>query len=208
MLSMDIGRKDITIQHFTGQDIIDKDITSQDVGITYYYCDFSDSKSLEARIILGTIIRQLLEGVTISSDLEQQMDHLYRSDTRTVADVELAALLFAVVKHFSKIYLFIDGLDECRKEEQIAVLSIVNQLARSTRPAVKTLITSREEAIISTSLKEVPRLRISADKNSADIAFFVEETVKSNIKSGALTIQDPSIESDIVSALRNGAKGM
>lgn len=208
MLSMDIGRKDITTQRFTSQDIIDKDITSQDAGITYFYCDFSDPKSLETRIILGTIIRQLLDGINISSDLEQQMDQLYRSDTRTVADDELVALLFAVVKHFSKIYIFIDGLDECRKEVQITILSIVNQLARSTRPAVKTLITSREEAIISTSLSGIPRLRVSADKNSADIAFFVEETVKSNLECGALTIQDPSLESDIISALRNGAKGM
>jgi KAP family P-loop domain len=208
MLSMDIGRKDITIQHFTSQDIIDKDITSQDVGIAYHYCDFSDPKSLETRTILGTIIRQLLEGIAISSDLEQQMDQFYRSDTRTIADDELVALLFAVAKHFSKLYVFIDGLDECRKEEQITILSIVNQLAQPTRPAVKTLIASREEAIISTSLRDIPRLRISADKNSADIAFFVEETVKANISSGALTIQDPSLESNIISALINGAKGM
>jgi hypothetical protein len=208
MLSMDIGRKDITIQHFTSQDIINKNITSQDVGIAYYYCDFSDLKSLETRTILGTITRELLEGISISSDLERQMDQFYRSDTRAIADDELVALLFAVVKHFSKLYVFIDGLDECRREEQITILSIVNRLARSTRPIVKTLIASREEAIISTSLKGVPRLRISADKNSADIAFFVEETVKSNINSGALTIQDPSLESDIISALINGAKGM
>jgi len=208
MLSTEIGRKDITIQRFTSQDIIDKDINSQDAGIAYYYCDFSDPKSLETRIILGTIIRQLLDGINISSDLEQQMDQLYSSDTRTVADGELVALLFAVAKHLSKIYVFIDGLDECRKEEQITILSIVNQLARSTRPAVKTLITSREEAVISTSLSGIPRLRVSADKNSADIAFFVEETVKSNLKSGALTIQDPSLQSDITLALRNGAKGM
>src|SRR3954468_4826 len=99
MLSTDIGRKDITIQHFTSQGIIDKNITRQDAGIAYYYCDFSDLKSLETRIILGTIIRQLLEGITISSDLEQQMDQLYGSDTRTVADDELIALLFAVVKN-------------------------------------------------------------------------------------------------------------
>src|ERR1700733_3071849 len=133
---MDIGKEDITIQHFTSQDIIDKDITSQDVGIAYYYCDFSDLKSLETRTILGTIVRELLEGITISSDLEQQMDQFYRSDTRTIADGELVALLFAVVKHFSKLYVFIDGLDECRKEEQITILSIVNRLAQSTSPAV------------------------------------------------------------------------
>jgi hypothetical protein len=200
---MDIGRK-----HFTSQDIIDKDITSQDVGIAYYYCDFSDLKSLETRTILGTIIRELLEGITISSDLEKQMDQFYRSDTKTIADDELVAILFAVARHFSKLYVFIDGLDECRKEEQITILSIVNQLAQSTSPAMKILMVSREEAIISTSLARFPRLRISADKNSADIAFFVEETVKANINSGALTIQDPSLESNITSALINGAKGM
>jgi hypothetical protein len=205
---MNTGRKDIIIQHFTSQDIINKDITSQDIGIIYSYCDFSDPKILKTGGILGTIIKELLKEITISRDLEQQMDLFYRSGIRTVADNELITLFIAVIKHFFKVYIVIDGLDECKKEEQITILSTVNQLAQSTSPVVKILIISRQEPIISILLRGFPRFRVSAEKNSADIAFFVEERVKSMIKSEVLKIRDSSLEYDIKSALIDGAKGM
>lgn len=136
------------------------------------------------------------------------MDQLYRMDAGAITDDELAAILFAVVQHFSKVYLFLDGLDECRKEVQTTVLSIVNQLSRSVAPTVKIFISSRDEHIISTSLKEFPRIRIAAKNNSDDIVLFVEETVKSNIRSGLIKIHDISLESEIISALTSRAHGM
>ena len=82
---MGIGRKDIAVQKFSSQDIINKDITSQDTEIIYY-CDFSDSNSLKSPIILGAMIRQLLEGITISADLEQQINPLCRPGARPLTD--------------------------------------------------------------------------------------------------------------------------
>ncbi|KAH0551625.1 hypothetical protein GP486_007158 [Trichoglossum hirsutum] len=207
-LSIDITGKDVTIQRFNSRDIIDKDITSHEVAIDYYYCDFSDSKSLETRIILGTIIRQLLENIIIPVDLEQKIGQFYRLGTRTATDDELASILYAVVKLFSIVYICIDGLDECGKDEQATILSVVNQLARSDQTTVKILITSRQEPLISSSLRAFPHLQVSADKNSLDITSFVKDKVKSNIRLGSLTIRDSSLESDIISALIDGADGM
>ncbi|KAH0538694.1 hypothetical protein FGG08_004711 [Glutinoglossum americanum] len=207
-LSMSITGKDVTVQRFTSQEIIDRDITSHEATINYYYCDFSDPKSLETQNILGTIIRQLLENIIIPDDLEQKIDRFYRLGTRTAADDELVSILYAVVKHFSKVYICIDGLDECEKDEQTTILSMISQLAQSNHTAVKVVITSREETLISTSLRGFPHLLVSADKNSPDITAFIEETVESNIGSGALTIRDPSLKSDIMSALIGGAGGM
>jgi hypothetical protein len=205
---MDTTGQDITIQDFNSRDIVNKCVTSQKTGITYYYCDFSDRESLETRNILGTLIRELLEKITIPDDLEQQIDRFYRPSTRTASDDELISILCAVVEHFSKVYVCIDGLDECGKNEQVTIMSMVNNLAQHSCAVVKILLTSREEIIISTSLRGFPRLRVSADNNAFDIITFVEETVKSNIRSGALAIQDPSLESDIISELVNGARGM
>ncbi|KAI9861085.1 MAG: hypothetical protein M1813_005514 [Trichoglossum hirsutum] len=207
-LSMDATGKDITIQSTTSQDIIESGITSQDTAIAYYYCDFSDLQSLEIRNILGTIIRELLENVAIPDDLEQRIEQLYRHGTRTAIDDELISVLCTVIKCFSEVYICIDGIDECGKDEQITILSMVDQLAQSHDAAVKIFITSREETTISASLRKFLRLRVSADKNSRDITTFVGEAVKSNIRSGTLTIRDPSLESDIISALTNGADGM
>src|SRR5437667_5117271 len=142
---MDITGKDVTIQRFTSQDIIDQDIASHETAIAYYYCDFSDSKSLKTRIILGTIIRQLLENVIIPEGLEQKIDQFYRHGTRTATDDELVSILYAVIKLFPTAYICIDGLDECGKDEQATILSVVNQLSQSDQTTVKILITSRQE---------------------------------------------------------------
>ena len=207
-LSKDSGREDVTIQEFTSQDVITKDITSQDFGIAYHYCDFSDPRSLEVRNILGTIVRQLLERINISGDLEQHMNPLYGPDARDVTNDALSAILFHVIKHFSKVYLFIDGLDECRNDAQTMILSIVHQISQSEQPTVKIFVSSRDELIISASLKKFLHLRISAENNSDDIAHFVEEAVNLNIRSGALKIQDPSLQSEIITTLTGKAHGM
>jgi hypothetical protein len=207
-LAENLRWEDITIQHASSQHIISQNITSQETTIAYYYCDFSNPKSLESFNIIGGIIRQLLEQIVIPNDLEQQIDSFYRLGARTPTDDELISILPSVFKHFSKVFIFIDGLDECRKEEQATISSMAHKLSQSQFPVIKILITSREEAVISTSLIGLPRLRITAENVSTDIASFVEETIKYNIRSGTLVLQDPSLESDIISALINGAQGM
>jgi hypothetical protein len=206
-MAENIDGKDIT-KGFPSEHIIDQNISSQDSAIAYYYCDFSDSKSLQTCNILGVIVRQLLEKIVIPDDLEEQIYCYYRHGTRTPTDSELVATLTSISKQFSKVFIFIDGLDECGKEEQSTILSMVHQLSQSRFPTVKVLITSREEAVISASLKGLPCLRISSENISLDISSFVEKTVKSIIRSGDLIIRDPSLESDIISALVDGAQGM
>lgn len=174
--------------------MIEKDITTQDTGIVYHYCDFSDPRSLEARNILCAIVRQLLEGINISGDLEQHVDPLYGPGVRAVTDNILSAIIFRVIKHFSKVYLFINGLDKYRSEVQTIILSIVYQLSQSRQPTVKIFISSRDNHIISASLKKFSHLQVSAEKISDNIAHFIEETMNFNISSGALKIQDPSLQ--------------
>jgi hypothetical protein len=206
-MAENIYGKDIT-RGFTSEQIIDQGIISQETAITYYYCDFSDSESLETWNILGVMAKQLLEKIVIPHDVEEQIDSSYMLGARTPTDGELVAMLVSITKQFSKVFIFIDGLDECGKDEQSTILSTVHQLSRSHSPLVKILITSREESAISASLRGFSRLQISPEKISHDISSFVKETVKSNIRSGALIIQDPSLESDIISTLIDGAQGM
>lgn len=207
-LAENIGENDITIPSIASQDIIAQNITSQEMTVTYYYCDFSDMESLEMSNILGSIIRQLLEKIIIPHNVGEQIDSFYKLGSRTPADNELVAILTSTLEHFSKVFIFIDGLDECKREVQLTILSIVRQLSLSQLPLLKILITSREEVVISTSLSGLPRLRISAENISDDIVSFIEETVKSNIETRALVIQDAALEAEIILALQKGAQGM
>ena len=202
------GKGDVTISEFTSQDIIKKNITSQDTGVIYYYCDFSDPRSLERRNLSGALIRQLLEDIHISDELEQQITTSCGQHPEAIMDEGLVSVLLRAIRHFSKVYLFIDGLDECKCEEQTAILSMLHELSRSQQPTVKILVSSRDEHTISHSLKKFHQLRIAAESNSADIDFFVKKTVKNKIQSGELRVRDFSLQSEIITSLTSQAHGM
>ncbi|KAE9966394.1 hypothetical protein BLS_007037 [Venturia inaequalis] len=46
-------------------------------GMCYYYCDYSDVKSLDASTVIGTLIRQLLEKNDIPEDVEARLLSLF-----------------------------------------------------------------------------------------------------------------------------------
>ncbi len=205
---MDEATIDITIQSWTSYDIISKEITHQELVFTYYYCDSSDPISLEARNILGTLIKQLLQQIAIDDVLSQELTSLNKPDIRVAESDELFPILLTVLKHFSKAYIFLDGLDECRKQERATVLSMLNRVIFSGGPVVKIFVTSQQEVDIAVLLKEFSRLEVSAHRISSDISSFIKGTVRSSIKSGDLLVQTACLESDIISALVDGAQGM
>lgn len=205
---MDEANKDITIQPLTSYEILSKGITQQELIITYYYCDSSNPRSLEAWNILGTIIKELLEQIAITDVLKQQLVSLNRPGIRVAESNELIPILLAVLKHFTKAYIFLDGLDECRKEERVTILSAINELVSCGCPVVKVFVTSQQEVDIAAALERFPHLEISADRISSDIGCFIKETVRSCIQSGSMIVQTAGLESDIISALVDGAQGM
>ena len=102
----------------------------------------------------------------------------------------------------------IDGLDQCPKGDRATILSILHQLSQCGTPPVKLLVTSRELDIIPNTLKGILRVRISTESISDDISSYMDDSVKSAIKSGDLIIKDPSLKLEITSKLKTGARGM
>lgn len=153
-------------------------------------------------------MKELLGQIVITDVLHKQLVSLNKSGTRAAESDELVPILLAVLEKFSRVYMFIDGLDERRKEERSRVLSMINLVVRSCCSVVKIFVTSQQEVDIAVSLKEFPRLEVSADRISIDIGSFIKETVQSSIESGDLVAQTACLRSDIISALADGAQGM
>lgn len=201
-------KKGFVLEPLSNQDIIKRGIKGYETTVVYYYCDSSDSRSLKLQNILGTIIRQLLETIVISEALEQQIDKYFRPQTRVATEEELFTLLSDAAQNFSNMYLLIDGLDECDKEDIDKILSVLGQLLRSQRPLIKIALFSREEKTIANALKSYSRVRVSSDKISLDLSIFIQETVESKINCGRLCVSDPSLKKEVINALINGAQGM
>ena len=205
-LSKDAVRKGFMIEPLSSQRVIKGVINAHERIVVYYYCDSSDPRSLKLENILGTIVRQLLETIVISEVVEKQIEGYFGPHARIATEEELFTLLLVVVKSFSKIYILIDGLDECNKDDINKILPMFSQLLRSTRPLLKIALFSREENNIANAFENYPRVRVSSDRISLDLSSFINETVESKIIYGQLCISEPSLKAEVIKALTNGAQ--
>jgi len=187
-------------------DFLKSSTTKQGSTVIYYYCDYSQVKTLEPPNIIGTLIKKLLYNVDIPTNVEQEIDNAFRQPSRGPEVEDLQSVLDLVVMLFPKVYIVIDGLDECRKEDQALVLSAMKRLAPIT--TTKLFISSREDDLIKKALSGCPQIDFSAANVGRDIESFVEGTVKSKLQSRELAISNPCLEQEIISALVDGASGM
>lgn len=178
--------------------------------VIYHYCEFSDSQSLEPIIILGTLVRQLLETIVIPESLEKQIERCFSSRIRQATSEELFRLFEDAMVQFSNIYMLIDGIDECKNENIVLILSMFDRLLQRKKDTsiIKIIHFSRHNDVISEFLNHHSRLEISAERISHDINIFIKETVRSKISSGDLEVSNESLENEIVTRLNDGAHGM
>lgn len=201
---------DITVRETPTDDLVSGKTTRCEFAIIYHFCDFSDSQSLEPVIILGTLIRQLLEKITIPETMEKQIEKCFSSQLRHGTSEEISQVFEDAAAQFSEIYILVDGIDECKHEDILLVLSVFDRLLQQKRDSamIKIIHFSRHNDAISGFLNLHARLEISMEKTSHDIDIFIEETVRSKVSCGELEASDQSLEREVVTKLKDGANGM
>ena len=176
--------------------------------IVYYYCDYSDQRTLQIDSIIGTLLKQCFVGGLVPEyiDVRIPLDHIRRGHS-----VELNTLMDMLSLAFRlspATVVIIDGLDELEKQCQKEIIASLCSLTAYEAANVKTLILCREEDQLILFLQDIPKLRLTPSALKDDIKSFVTGSVKSRIGSGELRIRNPSLESEIVSELVNKAHGM
>ncbi|KAI9826329.1 MAG: hypothetical protein M1832_000246 [Thelocarpon impressellum] len=177
------------------------------VGVAYYYCDYSLDSSLRASAMLGALIKQLLPVDNIPAEVEEKLEQFFRHGTRLPTDKEFSLLLSMVMKRLTRVFLIIDGLEECGEAEQSVVVPLVHKLAYSDDPVVKLFLTIREDVDLNRALQKYPRIAMSEEKLGSDISSFVQHKITSELEAGNLVIGDDRLEGEIISALSDGARG-
>ena len=176
--------------------------------IVYYYCDYTDQRTLQTDRILGTILKQLLPDDEIPKENVPQILQAYRNGQRIPGSHELSDIVCSLIYKHPVAYFVFDGLDECEKQPRQDILNLLNQLATFEKVSVRALVTCRDEDQLLRSLLSYPRIQLTAIALGGDIELFVKGSVRSRIDSGQLTIKDPDLEHQIVQELVDKAHGM
>lgn len=182
------------------------------IRLAYFYCDYSQSNSLETIAILGSLVKQLLYWVQIPQDIASEIDrsYRYRPNTRKPTANELKSILLSAIKLYTghRVCFVIDGIDECRIEERSKLLKLLKELAESNDIMVKIFVASRDEIDIMQQLEQYPSIRISEANTMDDISLFIRESIESKAMTQDIVVRDPKLLDDITNALLDGACGM
>ncbi|KAF5722364.1 heterokaryon incompatibility protein het-E-1 [Fusarium mundagurra] len=169
--------------------------------VLYFFARYDRHDGLNARTILGCLIRQLLEHFVANKDF----DRIFQANA-TIRDVDDVVEIFKQVPpHNQRVFIVIDGVDECPMPEQHALLKALSiiqpygyKLCVSVRALEQTL-TWKDHAF---------RFNIPLPEDNPDISDYVQVEVTRRIQEGRLVIKDPNLIQQVKEELINGACGM
>ena len=176
--------------------------------VAYYYCDYAEQTTLVSRSIIGSLLQQLLYNMKLSSEVTDGIHHVFADDNASPTQQEFKDILIATMSVIPSSFLVIDGLDECEKETRGDVLSLINWITEQSASVVRVYVSSQSDIQIMNALSTCPRISISSEMLSCDIANYVSDATQSLIQDRQLLIQNPELEHEIITELTKRAKGM
>jgi hypothetical protein len=160
--------------------IIEKAQENLLVSVLFFYCKHKDTERSRFVAIARAILAQLL----VQNKDEDLLPFLYDQSLDS-GEIELLSsqlcnsLLKAALESLpqdAKIYLIIDGIDECEPQERRQILTTFSSLIANTdQPGrVRGLFVSQDESDIKGWLRAAVNIRITASDNEEDIKYFVD----------------------------------
>jgi hypothetical protein len=147
------------------------------VGVAYIFCDYKTRDSQTIDLMLRSLLKQLVGGTdSLPASIGQfYADHNHGNRRPAIKD--LAGALQVLVASFSKVFIMIDALDECRVEDacRSSLLSEIFGLQGVSRTNV--LATSRHTPEIVDVFGADLLMEIRATTN--DVRTFVEGNMDS-----------------------------
>lgn len=182
----------------------------------FYYCDYTDKRSLEPCNVFGTLVRQLLSDIDPLPESILVAIEKAEHNGETIATIETAVeLLHSALKLLASpttpIYMLVDGIDEMTEKSQKCVLRSLKGVLALSNIVVKLFVTGREDFRFhfeKYSEIMVTTISMTDDTIGLDIIAFVKSSVRKRILEGAIVVQDEELEHLITETLVQGARGM
>ncbi len=175
--------------------------------VTFFFPQFNDSKSLCAETVIRSVIRQLLDPVTLPEEVEASLVEMDQKPS--VETDELMVLLRQRLAQSERLYIFIDAVDEFEPRERRALLELLGSLG-SGGSNLRVFLAGRES--LSGELRDkfsgIERVSMASTGANADIALYVKQALQDRIENKELVVGDKSLVLDIAQALTKHADGM
>ena len=178
----------------------------QNTTVTYYYSEFKVGKELTATAILGSMLKQMINGMDvipkdISRGLKKQLSTIYGYEPQLVDIVKILQLITSS----QPTIMCIDDLDQCVGAQRVRILDSLKQILEKS-PSTRIFITGGPH--VRAEIKErltgrVISLPVSPDKG--DIITYLRARLAEDEMPDAM---DEGLEADILEKIPENISGM
>ncbi|KAK7756616.1 hypothetical protein SLS62_001453 [Diatrype stigma] len=172
--------------------------------VSYFFCRPEYSKSLRARTLMGCLAHQVLETCE-----PQAIERLWKETKPKLSEEDIKALFSANIIKSQKLFLILDGIDECSPEdrEEIKEFLIYLQGFMSIKLCISHRQTAGSKSYGGMNSWKDSRILEIPDENP-DIDQYIQAWLESSLESGQLSIGDPTVVLEIQQTLEAGAHGI
>ncbi|KAK8065162.1 hypothetical protein PG997_011909 [Apiospora hydei] len=147
------------------------------VAVAYFYCDRNRADHQDPGQVLASLVRQLSFREDTQSMVEFVHDEYRKHQAKGfAADMtfqERTELLGRLTSLYQKVFLVVDGLDECNRTTRRSFMDTLESVRISSTSTVKMFVASRDDGDIKARYEATSNLLISASDNQEDIERFV-----------------------------------
>ncbi|KAM7201673.1 hypothetical protein V8F33_003222 [Rhypophila sp. PSN 637] len=177
--------------------------------VAHFFVISEDSESHMARIVLGSIARQILEAVADLSWVDA-LESRTGSGPDMLSSREILDLLRRVFPGGGRVFLILDGLDQCPRKERLALMCYLEELRKTLDLYVCASL--RQEANVHPEKDLVlalqPDFVLDIPFDNPDIKSFVNSELEHLIDLGELVVGSQELLEEIKTCLITGASGM
>lgn len=180
-----------------------KAFEGENVGIAYIYCNYKRQETQTTIDLLAAVLKQLVQECPLYGGPVAVL-HERHADRRTRPSLdEICSALRSVLTNYSKTYIIIDALDECKDSDGTRRKLLTTLRNLRTRTDVRLLVTSRFVTRIEQLFQGSPMLEIKASEK--DVKRYVAGQLHRLPK---CVHRDPGLQAEILDKIALAVDGM
>ena len=176
--------------------------------VIYYFCDYADPSTLELANVCRTFLKELYNTGGLCDRVLETLVETFKRNKQGLLERDAARLFLEAVKSSNGAYIVVDGIDECEEKSQLSLIDLLCSCTSLQQPTVKVFVTCRDEERPLRYLAKYNQLHLSVTSSENDIKLYISSAVRSSVERRDITLRDPALEGEIVSALIARAQGM
>ena len=184
-------------------DHLKRTYTHAKVGIAFVYCSYKDPDQTPENL-MASLVRQFAQRLPSLPQEIRDMCNQHSKEKTRPSLAEYLHLLHKVTRMFSRAFLLVDALDECKEEDGARRRLLV--ALRELSVGVRLVVTSRWIPAIEREFSEALKLEIRAD--TEDVARYVRSRVATTPRLMRHVEADSTLESMISKKIADNCHGM